>query len=143
MPVLSRNVRDRDVRRLRYSHAVDLARAGAYKMALAVLVPTLDSAVTEDELVAGTSGILLEPQELDILARIYVQQDRFAEARACWKRAILACPNEQTYLRALEVLDEYQERLHLRDRIINILYVSMAIVGIFSVTLLLVFKKLV
>jgi hypothetical protein len=117
------------VSRIRLGMATELALAGAYLRAECWIV--------------GEPGTELSPVELDLLARIYVQQGRYADAIKCWKKAACMCPEDPTYPQALTALSEYQDRLRLRDGITNTIYVLMAIVGFAAVALILAFKHFV
>lgn len=111
---------------IRMVFAAELAATGAYLRAETLLIGP------------RTNGP--SPQELDLLARIYVQQARYSEARASWKEALSADPDNEEYRAALACLGEHQERLLMRDRITMGLYVFMALMGIAAVLLLLLFR---
>jgi hypothetical protein len=117
------------VTRIRLGMATELALAGAYLRA--------------ESWIVGAPGTELSPAELDLLARIYVQQERYADAMNCWKKAAGMRPEDLTYPQALAALSEYQDRLRLRDGITNTIYVLMAIIGFAAVALILTFKHFV
>jgi tetratricopeptide (TPR) repeat protein len=112
--------------RIRMAVAAELAAAGAYLRAESMLI--------------GPWGSRRSPHELDLLARIYVQQERYSEARASWQEALSADPDNEEYQDALASLREHQERLQMRNRITMGLYVFMAFMGIAALLLLLVFR---
>jgi tetratricopeptide (TPR) repeat protein len=114
--------------RVRLCCATELAAVGAYLRA--------------ESLLTHPPGTLISPLELDLLARIYVQQERFAEARVCWEEAASAVPANPEFPKALAALSEYQERLRLRHRIALSLYAFMALIGLAAVLLLLLFRNL-
>ena len=106
--------------------AAELAAAGAYLRAESLLI--------------GPRANEPSPQELDLLARVYVQQERYSEAKALWQEALASLPGNEEYQAALTCLREHQERLLMRDRITLGLYVFMALMGIAAVLLLLLFR---
>jgi tetratricopeptide (TPR) repeat protein len=113
--------------RIRLGMAAELAAAGAHLQA--------------ESWVVGAPGTLLSPAELDLLARIYVQQERYTEARACWQKAHLAIPSNPVYERALVLLNEHLDRLRVYKTISKTLYISMVAIGILAVTIILLFGK--
>lgn len=113
--------------RIRFGMAAELASAGAYLRA--------------ESWIVGPPGTSLSSEQLDLLARVYVLQERYEDAEKCWRKAVAASPSESKYQRALTVLNEHRERLHLRDRSLKVLCVFMALVGVLAVTILLVFGK--
>jgi Flp pilus assembly protein TadD len=114
--------------RVRLCCASELAAAGAYLRA--------------ESLLSHPSITPTSPSELDLLARIYVQQERFSEARACWQEAAATVPENPEFPKALAALSEHQERLRLRHRITMSLYAFMALIGLAAVLLLLLFRNL-
>ena len=84
----------------------------------------------------------MSPPELDLLARIYVQQGRTSEARLCWQKAASAVPVNPEFPKALATLREYEERLQLGRRITLALYAFMALIGLAAVLLLLLLRNL-
>ncbi len=115
--------------RVRLCCARELAAAGAYLHA--------------ESLLAHTRTASISPTELDLLARIYVQQGRMSEARVCWQEAALVASTNPAYPKALDALREYEERLQLGRRITLALYAFMALIGCAAVLLLLLFRILV
>ena len=113
--------------RMRFGMAAELASAGAYLRA--------------ESWIVGAPGAPLSPEQLDLLARVYVLQERYAEAEACWQKAVTANPHETRYRQALTVLNEHRERLRLRNWILKGLCAFMALMGVLAVTILLVFGK--
>lgn len=111
--------------RIRLYVATELALGGAYLRAETVLT--------------GSPGTPLLAKQLDLLARIYVHQERFAEAQACWEQAAAIGTDNQAYRSAMSVLQEHQERLRLRHRITRSLYAFMALIALAAVLLLLLF----
>ncbi len=114
--------------RLRLAVAAELAAAGAYLRAESVLV--------------DLQGTCASHQACDLLARIYVQQERYSEAKVRWQEALASLPNSEEYHAALAALQEHRERLQMRDRITLSLYVFMALMGVAAVLLLLLFRNL-
>jgi hypothetical protein len=113
--------------RVRLCCANELAAVGAYLRAESLLVQP--------------PGMRISPLELDLLARIYVQQERFSEARVCWEKAASAVPTNPEFPKALAALREHQERLRLRDRITTGLYAFMAFIGLAAVLLVLLVRN--
>ena len=116
------------VTRVRLCCASELASGGAYLRA--------------ESLLSHPPGAPTSPSELDLLARIYVQQMRFSEARVCWQEAASAVPENPEFPNALATLREYEERLQLGRRIILALYAFMALIGLTAVLLLLLVRNL-
>jgi len=116
------------VTRVRLCCAAELASAGAYLHA--------------ENLLAHTRKASMSPPELDLLARIYVQQGRTSEARVCWQKAASAVPVNPEFPKALATLREYEERLQLGRRITLALYAFMALIGLAAVLLLLLLRNL-
>ncbi|MFW6114029.1 MAG: tetratricopeptide repeat protein, partial [Actinomycetota bacterium] len=78
--------------------AVQLARSGHYVAAMRVL----DSLPDQEN---------LRPHVLDLQARIFAQNGRYADAKACWERARELRPAESRYRRALEAIKEERQRI--------------------------------
>ena len=112
---------------IRLGIATELASAGAYLRA--------------ETWIVGEPGKLLSGEELDLLARVYVLQDRYAEAESCWQKAAAANPSEPKYRQALKILKEHQGRLIQRSRLLIALFAFMVFMGAVAVAVLLVFGK--
>ena len=76
---------------LNYHRAVELARAGRYNDA-EVLLQQIDKNRT------------LKPVILDLRAKMFAQQGRYAEAYACWTEALSISPGNVEYSEAIEAL---------------------------------------
>jgi hypothetical protein len=113
---------------LRFLLASELAYAGGLSRAKSLLTQKAD--------------YLRTPEELDLLARIYVQQELYTDARACWEQAAAISPDNPLYQQAMSALREHQERLRLHHRITMSLYAFMALIGLAAVLLLLLFRDL-
>ena len=87
-------------RRLRIAHAAELARAGRFLKAEAVLCPN------------GTAPKNWE--ELDLLARILVRQKRFVEAHRVWRKAFRRTQERERILGCVRALEDYVERCTTR-----------------------------
>ena len=81
---------------IRYAQATDLARAGRYLEAEALLMPH------------GQHPIAL--RELDLLARICAQQRQYERARNYWEAALQKSPGNTDYQRAIARAAEAQQR---------------------------------
>jgi hypothetical protein len=114
--------------RIRMCVATKLAEVGAYDKA--------------EGLLTHPHGTRISPPELDLLARIYVKQERLSEARVCWQEAASAAPTDPEFPKALAALSEHQQGLMLRHRIMMSLYAFMALIGLAAVLLLLLVPKL-
>jgi ferric-dicitrate binding protein FerR (iron transport regulator) len=115
------------VARIRLGFATELALAGAYLRA--------------ESWIVGRPGTPLSHSELDLLARVYVQQERYEEAEACWRRALDQSAGDGIYARALDALHEHRARLRVGKRIAITIYVLMVAIGALAVLLLLIFRK--
>jgi tetratricopeptide (TPR) repeat protein len=76
---------------LSYNRAVELARAGRYNEA-EVLLQQIDK------------NRILRPVILDLRAKMFAQQGRYAEAYACWTEALSISPGSVEYSEAIEAL---------------------------------------
>jgi len=83
-------------RRLRVARAAELARAGRFLKAEAVLCPT------------GTAP--KHCVELDLLARILVKQKRFVEAHRLWRKALEGTHEKERIRKCILVLQDYVEK---------------------------------
>jgi hypothetical protein len=91
-------------RRLRVARAAELARAGRFLKAEAVLSPN--------------GGVPKNCDELDLLARILVRQKRFAEAHRHWRRAFEKANDKERIRRCIVVLEDYVDRHARRLRLL-------------------------
>jgi hypothetical protein len=90
--------------RLRLARSAELALAGSLLRAEELLTP---------------GGSLPETaEELDLLARIHVQQRRYAEAHKRWKEALRVSGGKSSYQDALDSLNAYVTVLQRRRRIL-------------------------
>lgn len=121
---------------------MDASIAGQIRMFIAAELAAVGAYLRAESLLSHPSGTPTSPSELDLLARIYVQQERFSEARACWQEAAATVPENLEFPKALAALSEYQERLRLRHRITMSVYAFMALIGLTAVLLLLLFRNL-
>jgi hypothetical protein len=83
-------------RRFRIARAADLARAGSFLEAEALLC-NVGAAPTHSD-------------ELDMLARISVMRSRFSEARRRWSRALAKTNDKKALRNCIVLLDDYFER---------------------------------
>jgi hypothetical protein len=90
-------------RRLRLARAAELARAGRLLNAEALLCPVGNAPSHHDE--------------LDLLARILVQQKRFAEAYRRWGQAFKRADDKEHIRKCILVLQDYVERDATRLRL--------------------------
>jgi tetratricopeptide (TPR) repeat protein len=83
---------DECLNQIRYARAAELARTGSYLEAEALLTP---------------NGRLPDTsRELDLLARIAAQQERFDDAARLWNAALKTEPDNLTYKEALQRLSD-------------------------------------
>jgi len=57
-----------------------------------------------ESLLCGRGLVSSDPDDLDLLARIYLKQERFTDAREAWNRASVADQNKTRYAPLLEEL---------------------------------------
>jgi hypothetical protein len=80
---------------MRFARVTDLAGAGRYLEAEALLSPR--------------GHVPANPRDLDLLARIAARQKRYSQARRLWEAARRAEPGNPVYADALRELDRAQE----------------------------------
>ena len=85
---------DQCLNHIRLARAAELARSGNYLEAEAVLAPN--------------GHVPESPRELDVLARIAAQQERFDDATRYWNAALKSDPDNSTYKDCLQQLSLFQ-----------------------------------
>jgi len=108
--------------RLKLARAAELARAEAFHEAESIL----------------KEGVTAE--ELDLLARIHVQQGNFHDARRRWEMAICRSKDpEGKYRNCLSELNVYALGKTRKDLAVGVAYIALFALGLF-VTVFLAFK---
>jgi len=92
--------------KLRLARSAELALAGSLLRAEELLMP--------DGCLPGTA------EELDLLARILVQQKRYAEAQKRWKEALDISGGKNCYQDALDLLGAYISNLQRKKKVLLI-----------------------
>ena len=105
--------------RLRLARSTELALAG--------------SLLRAEELLTSGGNLPETAEELDLLARILVQQKRYAEAQKRWKDAFRVSGGQICYKDALDSLNGYVLALHRRKQI---LLLAVSIVSLILTTVL-------
>jgi hypothetical protein len=101
---------------LRFAHATELARAGLYAAAKALLLPA--------------NQTLTEARDLDLLARIEANQHHYAEAQRIWLAAATVSSEPNNYrLLASEAANAGQARF-LRKQVVLALTISFVLSGL-------------
>jgi outer membrane protein OmpA-like peptidoglycan-associated protein len=85
---------DQCIEHIRFARAAELARNGKYSEAVALLCP------------AGHAP--KSPRELDLLARMATQQERYDEAARYWQSALNQDPGNKSYIDCLQQLSQVQ-----------------------------------
>jgi flagellar motor protein MotB len=85
---------DQCIEHIRFARAAELARNGKYSEAVALLCP--DSQAPKS------------PRELDLLARMATQQERYDEAARYWQSALNLDPGNKSYIDCLQQLSQVQ-----------------------------------
>jgi hypothetical protein len=91
-------------KRLRLARASELALARRFLEA--------------ESLLCGKGLRCSDPDELDLLARIYLKQNGFADAKGAWSRASSAAQASDRYSLLLEELAKYEMEYAKRKRMI-------------------------
>jgi hypothetical protein len=90
-----------------------------------------------ESLLCGRGMVSSDPDDLDLLARIYLKQGRFADARGAWDRASVTDQSNAKYASLLEELAKHEIKYVGRKRVI---LVSSAIMFAMAIVTILLIK---
>ncbi|HSI86335.1 MAG: hypothetical protein ACAI35_13130 [Candidatus Methylacidiphilales bacterium] len=100
--------------RLRLARSAELALAGSLLNAEDVLMP--DGKIPETA------------EELDLLARILVRQERYAEAETRWKDALRISKDKDCYQEALNSLNSYVKSVQKNNKFVMLLSTAILVI---------------